>query len=333
VLQLQNDTEFNPAFSIFANEQCVDCLYIIIRATFDLGSTLTLAKEQLPPQEEMIYWGDPLNSSIKYAGNYHTPKLSTDVVLIGHGWAPDGNDVEQFDVSLSVAEKHKVLRLFGNRYWQNGAITTPEPFQSIPIVYELAYGGSHIIEGENGEILVDERNPIGLGFRGKRSESELNGLPLPNIEDPDQLLVNVGDESAPVGFGYISPAWIPRKTYAGTYDDAWQKTRAPYLPEDYNPRFMNSAHPDFIFDRYLLGGEDVFLHNLHQQGPLNFKLPQYSLICEVMFQTRIEQPPVNLETVLIEPDDNRVSLVWRAEVPCDKEALSIYEIKIGYQNV
>jgi len=331
VLQLQNNTEFTPAFSIFANEQCVDCLYIVVRATFELGSTLILAEEQLPPQQEMVYWGDPLNSSIKYAGDYHTPKPSTDVVLIGNGWSPDGNDVEQFDVSLSVAEKHKVLRLFGDRFWNKGKITAPMPFQSMPIVYELAYGGAHIIEGEDTEILVDERNPVGLGFRGKRSESDMNGLSLPNIEDPSQLILNIGDESSPVGFGYISPAWVPRKAYAGTYDDAWHKTRAPYLPEDYNPSFMNSAHPDFIFDRYLAGGEDVYLHNLHPQGPINFKIPEYLLECQVMFQSRIERPQVNLETVLIEPDEERVSLVWRAEVPCDKEALAIHQIKIGYQ--
>ena len=39
-------------------------------------------------------------------------------------------------------------------------------------------------------------------------------------------------------------------------------------------------------------------------------------------------PELNLETVLIEPDDERLCLTWRAALPCDKRALKVQEIRI-----
>ena len=49
---------------------------------------------------------------------------------------------------LSVAERQKTLRIFGNRLWQNGAITAPQPFESMPIVYEYAFGGTHEVDSD-----------------------------------------------------------------------------------------------------------------------------------------------------------------------------------------
>jgi hypothetical protein len=35
-----------------------------------------------------------------------------------------------------------------------------------------------------------------------------------------------------------------------------------------------------------------------------------------------------LETVLIEPEDDRLCLTWRAAVPCDKAALKVRSVTI-----
>jgi hypothetical protein len=35
----------------------------------------------------------------------------------------------------------------------------------------------------------------------------------------------------------------------------------------------------------------------------------------------------NCETVLFEPDENRMTMTWRAELPCDKKMLKIEEIR------
>jgi hypothetical protein len=37
---------------------------------------------------------------------------------------------------------------------------------------------------------------------------------------------------------------------------------------------------------------------------------------------------VNLETLLIEPEENRFCLTWRASLRCDKKVLKVQEIAI-----
>ena len=41
-----------------------------------------------------------------------------------------------------------------------------------------------------------------------------------------------------------------------------------------------------------------------------------------------EKPPLNLETVLIEPEENRVCISWRAELLCDKKVHKVEEVTI-----
>ena len=328
MLQLKNHSPFEPAINLFPNEQGIDTLYITIKATFQIGPKLSIAEKQVPPTLADEYWADPLLSSIKYASDAHLTKPSTDVVLVGRAWSPRQQSTTQLDVRLSVAEREKSLRIFGNRLWRDGSPTPPESFTSMALVYEYAFGGKHEIDPDKPEILAEERNPVGRGFRGKRSTKELEGLPLPNIEDPRCLVTRDGDKANPGGFAFVAPGWLPRRSYVGSYDEKWEKQRAPYLPNDFNPQFFNVAHPDFIFDRYLQGGEPVALDNLSREGPLSFCLPTCQLEAKVTIAGQTETPSPNLETVLIEPEAGRLCLTWRASLPCDKKTLKVEQIDI-----
>ncbi len=333
MLQVKNESPFEPAIALFPDENGIDTLYVVVKATFHLGDRLEIAEEQVPPVLADEYWGEPGQSSLKYASDLHLCKPASDVVLVGQAWAPEGKQVGQLDMGIAVGERRKLVRVFGERVWRNkgAAISPPEPFESMPLVYERAYGGVYETEA-NGETLLGEgRNPVGLGFRGKRKAEEANGLPLPNIEDPRNPIQKWGDEPAPQGFGFVAPYWMPRRDYAGTYDEAWQKTRAPYLPEDFDSRFFNAAHPDLIFDGYLKGGEPIQVVGASPKGRLRFRLPVCRLDLKVRVAGNTEELPVNLETVLIEPDAERLCLTWRGAVPCDKKALKVEEVAVGLQ--
>jgi len=333
LLQLKNHSPFEPTISLFPDEHGVDTLYVVVKATFAIGTELSIATKQVPPTLADEYWGDPGSSSIKYASDIHLTKPSTDVVMIARAWAPNNHEVPQMDVNFSIAEREKTLRVFGNRVWQNGSISSAQPFKSMPIVYEYAFGGVHEIDPEKSKMLAEERNPIGQGFRGKRKTSELDGMTLPNIEDPRCLIESAGDKAVPAGFAFISPTWLPRRDYAGTYDEAWQKKRAPYLPLDFDPRFFNAGHPEFIFDRYLQGGEPVAFDNLSPDGPVRFNLPVCQLESQVRIAGQIEKPPLKLETVLIEPDKRRLCMTWRSAISCDKKALKVEQIDVHLLNL
>ncbi len=328
MLQLKNATPFAAGIAVFPNEQGIDTLFTMVKATFELDGGWTLADEQLPPQVEDEYWGEPGQSSIKIASDFHTGKPATDIVMLGSACAPEQRQVRQLEVKLSVGQLSKSVRVTGDRVWQNGQISSTKPFFSMPLVYERAFGGRHDIDEET--YLAEERNLVGCGFAGKRSAKDMEGLALPNIEEPTDLIRYYNDTPVPAGFGFCSPNWLPRRQFAGTYDDAWQKTRAPYLPQDFDKRFLNAAHPDLIYPGYLQGGEPFSVSNMHPDGVINAVLPQVSVVCGISLQGQSHKPPMNLETVILEPNEKRLSMVWRAAFECDKKVLKISEIELKF---
>jgi len=330
MLQTKNNTPFKPDISVLANKDGVDTLYAVIKATFTLTPELSIAKEQIPPFKVDEYWGEPGKSSLKYGSDVHLGKLSTDVILVGQAWSPNGRAVTELETGVAVAERKKMIRVHGNRVFKSGllglSLSAPEPFVSMPLTYERAFGGIHVLDAEKNRFLGEARNPVGRGFKGKQDSSELKDKPAPNLESPDHPFKGPTDKGEPASYGYIAGSWMPRRQYAGTYDAVWQKGRAPFLPQDFNPRFFNAAHPDLIFDRFLQGAEPVRLLNVSQRGPMQFQLPKCRFSITVQISGRKEALTSNCESVLFEPDENRMSMVWRAEYPCDKKALKVEQV-------
>lgn len=327
MLQLKNHTPFAADFALFPNEQGVDTLYTMVKATFNIGPQWTLQQVQSPPQKEDVYWGDPLSSSLRFASDCHTGKASTDIIMIGSACAREQQAVQQLDASVQVGSVSKTIRVFGNRVWNQGYITAPEPFITMPLVYERAFGGKDML-GE--QVRASEpRNPVGCGFVGKKSQSEMNGLPLPNLECPHQLINDLSDNPVPACFSPVAVSWQPRAGYAGTYDEVWQQTRAPYLPEDYQQKFMNSAHPELQYPGFLQGGEPVSIVGMHPIGELKFNLPVLKLLSKIHVDNKEFSSHFNLETLLLDPNQLQLSMVWRAAFPCDKKALKIKQITIS----
>lgn len=326
MLQLNNTTPFAAEFATFPNERGVDSLYVIVKATFLMGPQLSLADVQTPPQMGDEYWGEPEESSIKALSDVHIGKNNTDIIMQGNACALNHQQVRHLDVHLMVGKVHKSVRVFGDRNWVNGLPSLAIPFQSMPLVYERAFGGEHQVS-EN-DLVVEERNLIGCGFAGKRKEQEMEGLALPNIEDPNQLIQNINDFPMPAGFAPCSGQWLPRRQWAGTYDENWQTTRAPYLPDDFDKRFLNAAHPDLIYPGYLQGGEPISIKGMHASGDINLSVPQVKINCYVKLKGKSIPIDLNIETLTIEPNKQQLSLVWLAPFECDKNLLNISEVEL-----
>jgi len=323
MLQIENQTPFAPSIAVFPDRKAIDTLYVVVKATVTLRPRIGLAPVQLPVAIADEYYEDPLTSSLKQVSDMHIGKPGTDVLLIGHAWGPNGQATTQADVTVSVAERRKTIRVIGDRTWRGGSPSEPAPFQSMPLVWERAFGGVHKTEDK---VFAEERNPIGCGFRGERSSSEFEGHPVPNLEDPSAPLQSLGQSPAPACFAPVSPSWLPRRAFAGTYDEKWQKQRAPYLPDDFDPRFLQCAAPELTFDRYLEGNEPVEIHGASNTGAIGFQLPTARPIISVKIAGAEQEPWANLETLLLEPDENRATLTWRAAVPCDRQVLKVEKI-------
>jgi hypothetical protein len=326
MLQLQNNTPFAADFSLFPNEDGIDSLYINVKATFKIGQQWSLVDQQPLPVQVDEYWGEPEASSIKYPSDVHIGKKNTDIIMVGSAFTPNGKHVQQLDVSLSVGEVVKTIRVFGDRQWQNGVMTHPTPFQMMPMVYERAYGGKF---KQNDKVFTLDSNPVGLGFVGKRSKAEYNGLALPNLEHPHELINSPKDQPSPACFGAVAPYWPPRSNFAGTYDEHWQSECAPYLPKDFDKRFCNVACTELIYPGYLQGGESVEINHMHPKGNLVFTIPYVKLKCEVNLGDEVVKPQFNIETLLLEPNDLTISMIWRAAILCDKKLIKINTININ----
>ena len=79
MLQLKNTSPFAADLSVFANETAVDTLYVAVKATFELGSRLSVADEQIELIKADEYWGEPAESSLKYASEKVSIFTSADV--------------------------------------------------------------------------------------------------------------------------------------------------------------------------------------------------------------------------------------------------------------
>ena len=215
----QNLTPFAAETLLLLDQEGAQGVTLVAKATYAIvDGALALADEQPKVVKAPVYHGDPGVSSLRYESEACFTKPATDVILLGHAQPEIGRAGEVL-VSLSVGPIKKHVRVFGDRTWKRtlglAAISTPKPFERMPLVYERAFGGAGM------------PNPVGVGFHRGDMEREFDGLRLPNLENPDQLLARPTDLPTPAGFGYLAADWAPRRTLAGTFDEAWKNTRCP----------------------------------------------------------------------------------------------------------
>ncbi len=334
MLQLDNKTPFDSQIMLTTDPKGADVVVLAVKATFTLSPMVSLSAEQVPLCLEDKYLGDPASSSLLYASEMLLPKPGSDVILNGHAYAPEGQQVSVIDTYLSIGNASKTVRAFGDRLWIHGGQSSPQPFEKMALIYENAFGGVHHFQPDQpigpDSALSFDQNPLGLGFIGTRQNNDMIGQRLPNLEDPNFLIRTPQDKPGPATYGYTPGAWAPRKNYAGTYDELWSKTRAPFLPTDFDERFFLNGSTNLSFERStFFGGESVRLVNLMKGQPdIQFTLPVCPIAAAFKFNGQWQDSPVAIETILIEPDENRFCLIWKTAFNCNKKPLKVSEVRV-----
>jgi hypothetical protein len=329
MLQINNTTPFTAAIMPLVDADGIDTVFTVVKATFRLGPILALAEEQLPITRVDQYYGKPDATSIRAASDVSLEKPGTDIVLVGNAWAPGGQPTWRMDVQLAVGPVQRTVSVFGDRVWDmsRGVATAAwvAPFLTMPLTWERAFGGAD--ETNEGPI-VDARNPVGVGFHASGGRRALEGLPLPNVEDPASLISSLSDTPSPAGLAPVAPSWLSRRRYAGSYDAVWQKERAPFLPTDFDHRFCQIAPQGLFTTTPLLGGEAVDVRGATPGGHLACVLPNIRVAAQYELTDRLEKRLARLDTVVIAPDAGILTLVWRAALPCDKKTLTVREVTV-----
>ncbi len=322
---LENRTPFSAATHVQMDGEGQELLLVVWSATFTAptGENLELAEDQIPIRFADVPMGDPAFSSTRYEADIVTQKRYVDVIVNGSAHAPDGCAAKKVKVSLKVADINKVLIVNGDRVQSFLLPSSPMPFRRMPIIYERAYGGT------DTKARVFKANPVGIGYRGARSASSDVRSEVANIEFPSQIMRRATNHSKPAGFGAIGRAWTPRIEYAGSYDEAWLKSQWPLLPQNFNPRY-NQVAPEDQQSCVIKGGELLELTNLTANGLWKFRLPKIDAPFKFLYDDRIEQENLKLDTILIEPDDYRITITGRTALKTERNAPRLREVIIGH---
>lgn len=329
-----NESPFAAEHFLLADEAGADRLVVVAKATYRIEGvdTLVLEDEQAPILLANEHSGEPDTSSLRRAAEVDPMKPGTDIALIGHAHAPGGKPTATLDVRLRVGTIVRTVRIFGDRHWSapDGLVrkarqlSPPEPFVSMPLDYEHAFGGVDDSSDDPDKHEFDARNPVGRGLIAR--DSGLTGpVPLPNLEDPADLIESPEDRPTPVCFGFVAPHWKWRARHAGTYDEAWERERMPLLPRDFDRRFFHAAHPGLISTEYLRGDETVEVEGASPRGSLALALPGNTP--EAVVAMRTGEPSVlrmNFDTLVIDTDSHQVVVVWRGGQDIHRK---IYELE------
>ncbi len=278
----------------------------------DNGS-LALVEEPPPllPADEHV--GEPGFSSVRREADLGPVKLATDCILVGSAVAPKGR-AKRVNVSFRVGKSARKAVVVGERRWLFWLLrwwsTPTASFARVPLLWELAEGGSDITPEKPAQHAFDLRNPLGRGVRARGSKLKQAGSPLPQILTPSGCRP-FGGRGEPAGFGLTGGHWLPRRKLAGTYDEAWQKERAPLLPLDFDPRFHSAGAPGLVSESPLAGGESVEVTGCTRRGRLSFRLPKAGLDVIATLDRGAEPVALSLATVTVDTDAMELWMLWR----------------------
>jgi hypothetical protein len=288
------------------------------------------------------HYGDPRITPVQFESDLLPFKLATDIVVIGKACAPGGQPALELLCAVQAGQVRKEVLVTGDRtcIFQGNTsprFTEPEPFLEMPVTYDRAYGGVDI-RSEPGTSYPYPKNPLGRGFVVSNIREAVDGLALPNIEDPQQRLTPAGiitgqyprweHQLMPQGLGWYSKCLYPRALLAGVmpadrpFEEMMRKEYEKAVPEeqremyrqtrlpDMDFRFFNGASPGLVVP-YMNGDEDVALERLAPEERLSFRLAGERPRIEIDIGFGVYSPEVVMHTLTIRSDDRQLDLVWR----------------------
>ena len=241
-------------------------------------------------------------------------KGRTDLVVMAKAW---GRGARQVTAKIRVGPLELRYHVSGERraiYRGRGSwsFSVPEPFEAVDLRYDNAYGGfdetapepeiAHIIDLLNLHPGAYPRNTIGKGYVVQESRERIDGLVLPNVEHPEQLLTPDRLVTGSPDLWWRQPlawscGWFPKLAYPriahfrgvpdGIPEDdremaevrlGWlepgyaRRSAALTLDEPMDARCADAASPALVLP-FLRGDEAIELTAMTPDGRLVVQLP------------------------------------------------------------
>jgi len=336
-MELINSTRMIAGYTLGLEPSGRELLVVVVKGTFRIpsrsGETLRLHEEQAPLVMSDVFFGEPGLSAPRYEVDFAPRKHRCDVLLNATAYAPEGRPATRVTVGARIGAWSKSFDVVGDRVWEAGlggigaSVTTP--FVQMPISYDRAFGGTDSKSEDPADHAAYMLNPVGRGFHKRLKSEWVDGSPLPNTEETGNAVTWVEGNYRPMSFGAIGRHWEPRYKYAGTYDQQWFDRVFPFLPDDFDEQYYQAAPLDQQLPKPV-GEQLVTLVNLTPDGQRQFVLPHFEAPIHI-FPKKGEREDftAQCDTILIEPDAERVTMTWRTARPLKKNIFEIAQILVG----
>lgn len=331
-----NSTRMVAGFTMGTEPSGQEWLVIAIKGTFRLPleqATLQLHEVQEPLCTGDVFFGEPGRSAPKYEADFPLRKGRCDLLLNATAHSPGGHAARKVPVSVSVGNWSKSFTVLGDRVWEAGltgiGASATVPFVRMPISYDRAFGGTDDKSNNPADHSAFMTNPSGRGFHKNLRREWVDGSPMPNTEEDGRSVTRPNDDYRPMSFGPIGRHWSPRVSFTGTYDDAWLENVFPFLPSDFDERYYQAAPTDQQLP-IPTGEQLVTLSNLTPDGRRAFVLPHLEAPVHI-FPKRggREDLTARVDTIIIEPDLDRIMMTWRVARRLKRNMLEIAEVLVG----
>ncbi len=312
-----------------------ELLIVVVKATYRLPIDDVPAErlsESVPLVQADTFTGAPGLTAPMHESDFAHRKPHCDVIVLGSAYAPNGAATTRVDVAVQVGEMVKAFAVVGDRVWIKGlagpSVSLPRPFVVMPIIYDHAFGGTdRTLEGRAGKVFTFTENPVGRGYW--HETTDIDGKPLPNTEEPGKPVRDHRGPYKALSFSPVGRNWSPRVRFAGTYDQEWLDNESPFWPKDFDYRYFQCAAEDQWIG-YPRGGEPIVLKNLTPDGYRAFNLPARRMpITFIPYRGYDVTRDAVLDTIVLEPDQNRFTLTWRTALALGKSLFDVKEVIAG----
>jgi len=335
-MELVNATRLVAGYTMGLEPSGRELLVVAVKGTFllpaEADGRVELHAEQVPLVLSDVFVGEPGLSAPKFEVDFAPRKQRCDLLLNGHAYAPGGQPTDRLTVGVRVGTWSKTFAVVGDRFWRTAGgvrATPPRPFVKMALSYDYAFGGvdlRHENPQQHGAFMA---NPAGRGYHRHLTKEWLEGTPLPNTEEVGSQVTQPDGVYRPMSFGIVGRHWESRSRFAGTYDQQWLDNVAPFLPADFDEQYYQAAP----LDQQLplpVGEQRVSLVNLTPDGRRDFTLPHFEAPITVVPKTGPrEELRASADTILIEPDLDRVTMTWRVARPLKKSMFEIAQVLVG----
>jgi len=318
--KINNQTPFPARLEQYYDLSGKEHVLVVAKSTWHLDTSRLLAAEKqlglnLYPQQKRLSELDLDDAQLSVLADrkdgeivwldhdLSPPKHAFDVLVAGYVTAPRGYAEASIEAGIRIGNRIASLVAHVPRYWDTGLVgprarSLSVSVRRVPLTYAVA-------DWQMGF-------PLEAGLDVPQR--------LPWLEAKGETHSRTRYAKSPASFGFWPENAAHRLPFCGTFDEAWRRTRQPALPLDFDARFYNVAHPDLQLPGAPAPGTPIRLVHLAETPVIDTRMPSLSLAVQATTRSGALCPATLLkpDTLTIEPDQSRFSLIWRALLPTEQ---------------